>query len=80
MHADSLCPIFLTSSVTGQGLNHVRLFFNLLACRQRWAEREKDAAEFVIDETFAVQGVGTVVAGWLLTLFLASLLFIISFC
>ena len=63
MHADSLAPIFLTSSVTGQGLDHVRLFFNLLACRQRWAERENDAAEFVIDETFHVQGVGTVVAG-----------------
>lgn len=33
--------------------------------RQRWGERAQEAAEFVIDETFGVPGVGTVVAGTL---------------
>lgn len=32
---------------------------------RRWAERIGEPAEFVIDETFGVPGVGTVVAGTL---------------
>ena len=36
MHADSLAPIFLTSSVTGQGLDLIRLFYNLLPQRTNW--------------------------------------------
>jgi len=63
MHADSLAPIFLTSAVTGTGLELVRLFYNLLPQRHRWAEKQREPAEFVIDETFSVPGVGTVVAG-----------------
>ena len=65
MNTDSLAPIFLTSAVTGKGLDLVRLFYNLLPQRHRWAERQNDLAEFVVDETFTVPGVGTVVAGTL---------------
>lgn len=36
MHMDSLAPIFLTSSVTGQGLDLVRTFYNLLPQRHKW--------------------------------------------
>ncbi|CAD7702796.1 unnamed protein product [Ostreobium quekettii] len=61
--ADSLAPIFLTSAVTGEGLDLVRMFFNLLPQRQHWADKWNDAVEFIIDETFGVPGVGTVVAG-----------------
>eukprot|EP00775_Hariotina_reticulata_P007899 gene7899-8095_t len=60
---DSLAPIFLTSAVTGQGLDLVRQFYSLLPQRQRWVEAQSQAAEFIIDETFGVPGVGTVVAG-----------------
>lgn len=35
LHADSLAPIFLTSAVTGQGLDLVRLFVNLMPQRTR---------------------------------------------
>lgn len=63
MHADALAPIFLTSSVSGEGLDLVRLFYNLLPQRVDWAERAAGHAEFIIDETFGVPGVGTVVAG-----------------
>lgn len=63
MNTDSLAPIVLTSAVTGMGLDLVRMFFNLIPQRQKWAERQRDLAEFVIDETFGVPGVGTVVAG-----------------
>lgn len=61
--SDSLAPIFLTSAVTGKGLDLVRLFYSLLPQRHRWVEAQAQAAEFVIDETFGVPGVGTVVAG-----------------
>lgn len=63
MNTDSLAPIFLTSAVTGKGLDLVRLFYNLLPQRHRWAEKQHDLPEFVVDETFSVPGVGTVVAG-----------------
>ncbi|KAG2455073.1 hypothetical protein HYH02_000895 [Chlamydomonas schloesseri] len=63
MNTDSLAPIFLTSAVTGKGLDLVRLFYNLLPQRQRWVDKQRELAEFVIDETFGVPGVGTVVAG-----------------
>ena len=36
MHTDSLAPIFMTSSVTGEGLELVRLFYNLLPQRHKW--------------------------------------------
>ena len=63
MAADALAPIFLTSAVDGTGLDLVRLFFNLLPQRQDWSAKAAEHAEFVIDETFSVPGVGTVVAG-----------------
>lgn len=47
----------------GAGLDLVRLFYNLIPQRQKWAERQREYAEFIIDETFGVPGVGTVVAG-----------------
>ena len=39
IHTDSLAPVFLTSSVTGDGLELVKLFFNLLPQRHKWADR-----------------------------------------
>jgi GTPase len=46
----------------------VRLFYSLLPQRHRWVEAQQQAAVFIIDETFAVPGVGTVVAGGLVWL------------
>eukprot|EP01025_Chloroclados_australasicus_P011729 TRINITY_DN1518_c0_g1_i3.p2 TRINITY_DN1518_c0_g1~~TRINITY_DN1518_c0_g1_i3.p2 ORF type:complete len:351 (-),score=33.85 TRINITY_DN1518_c0_g1_i3:149-1201(-) len=63
MSTESLAPIFLTSAVTGRGLDLIRIFYSLLPQRQLWAEKATEHAEFVIDETFSVPGVGTVVAG-----------------
>ena len=63
VRSGALAPIFLTSSVTGQGLDLVRMFYNLLPQRIDWSQRASDPMEFVIDETFGVPGVGTVVAG-----------------
>ena len=61
--SDTIAPVFLTSSVTGEGLDHLRSFLNMLPQRFEWFSKLKEEAEFIIDETFAVPGVGTVVAG-----------------
>ena len=60
---EALAPIFLTSAVTGRGLALLRLFLNIVPQRQPWAARQSEPTEFIIDETFSVPGVGTVVAG-----------------
>ena len=48
MLSNNLAPIFLSSSVTGEGLDLVRLFYNLLPQRVDWAERAAGHAEFVV--------------------------------
>lgn len=53
----------VSPSPPGKGLELVRLFYSLLPQRHRWVEAQAQAAEFIIDETFGVPGVGTVVAG-----------------
>jgi GTPase len=65
MASDTIAPIFLVSAVDGRGIDRLRLFINLLPQRTAWGNLEAQPATFVIDETFAVPGVGTVVAGTL---------------
>lgn len=65
--ANQICPIFEVSNVTGQGIDFLRLFFNLArvpdAARERWAANLSSPAEYQINETYTVPGVGTVVSG-----------------
>lgn len=61
--SDRVTPIFMLSSVTGENLELLRKFLNLLPVRRDWEKRTKESAEFVIDQTFFVTGVGTVVSG-----------------
>lgn len=60
---DRVVPIFSLSNVTGEGLDLLRSFLNLVPSRRNWREHIDKPAEFAIDETFVVPGVGTVVAG-----------------
>lgn len=60
---DRIVPIFSVSNVTGVGLDLLRSFLNLVQSRRNWREHMDKPAEFAIDETFVVPGVGTVVAG-----------------
>ncbi|XP_013417602.1 GTP-binding protein 1 isoform X2 [Lingula anatina] len=59
--SERICPIFQVSNVTGENLQLLRMFLNLLAPRIHFNEHEP--AEFQIDDTFSVPGVGTVVSG-----------------
>lgn len=56
-----LCPIFQVSNVTGDNLDLLKMFLNLLSTRM--GGMEKYPAEFQIDDTYSVPGVGTVVSG-----------------
>lgn len=47
-----LCPIFQVSNVTGENLNLLKIFLNLLTARM--VSRDDEPAEFQIDDTYSV--------------------------
>lgn len=59
--SERLCPIFQVSNVTGQNLDLLKNFLNLLTTRVTGLDELP--AEFQIDDTYSVPGVGTVVSG-----------------
>jgi GTPase len=59
--SERLCPIFQVSNVTGENLDLIKKFLNLLSTRMEVCLDEP--AEFQIDDLYAVPGVGTVVSG-----------------
>jgi GTPase len=59
-------PIFEISNVTGENINNLRKFLNLLPKKKHNEMKQNDNIEFIIDEKFTVTGVGTVVSGQLL--------------
>lgn len=56
-----LCPIFQVSNVTGENLDLLTTFLNLLTTRT--AGLDDLPAEFQIDDIYSVPGVGTVISG-----------------
>mmetsp|Transcript_43646 Transcript_43646/g.83285 ORF Transcript_43646/g.83285 Transcript_43646/m.83285 type:complete len:642 (-) Transcript_43646:311-2236(-) len=66
MPTGAVVPIFLASCVTGASIDLLRCFLNHLPPRTEWAEAARCPARMHVDDSFTVQGVGTVVAGTLL--------------
>ncbi|KAL8587376.1 GTP-binding protein 1 [Nucella lapillus] len=62
--SERMCPVFQVSNVTGENLDLLKMFLNLLSTRVK-CDLSKPP-EFQIDDTFSVPGVGTVVSGTLL--------------
>eukprot|EP00993_Chasmostoma_nieuportense_P003128 NODE_386_length_2310_cov_65.706367_g357_i0.p1 GENE.NODE_386_length_2310_cov_65.706367_g357_i0~~NODE_386_length_2310_cov_65.706367_g357_i0.p1 ORF type:complete len:751 (+),score=187.55 NODE_386_length_2310_cov_65.706367_g357_i0:76-2253(+) len=60
---DRIAPIFHASNVTGQNLDTIKRLLNLLPFRRDWKSLAKLSTEMIIDSTFYVTGVGTVVGG-----------------
>ena len=58
--SERVAPVFKVSSVTGEGLDNLKTFLNLI---QPKTPSENSNVEFVVEETFTVVGVGTVVSG-----------------
>ncbi len=61
----SIAPIFQMSNVTGEGMENIRMFLNLLGENSSVASRENVSVEFFIDNLFNVKGVGVVIGGHL---------------
>ncbi|XP_078286684.1 GTP-binding protein 1 isoform X3 [Rhinoraja longicauda] len=59
--SERMCPIFQISNVSGENLDLLKMFLNLLSPRTSF--KEDEPAEFQIDDTYSVPGVGTVVSG-----------------
>ncbi|RVE75924.1 hypothetical protein OJAV_G00003790 [Oryzias javanicus] len=59
--SERVCPIFQISNVTGENMDLLKMFLNLLSSRTTFNNDEP--AEFQIDDTYSVPGVGTVVSG-----------------
>ncbi|XP_057699770.1 GTP-binding protein 1-like [Corythoichthys intestinalis] len=59
--SERMCPIFQISNVTGENMDLLKMFLNLLSSRT--AFNDDEPAEFQIDDTYSVPGVGTVVSG-----------------
>ncbi|XP_061740897.1 GTP-binding protein 1 isoform X2 [Nerophis ophidion] len=59
--SERMCPIFQISNVTGENMALLKMFLNLLSSRTCY--RDDQPAEFQIDDTYSVPGVGTVVSG-----------------
>ncbi|XP_041093723.1 GTP-binding protein 1-like [Polyodon spathula] len=59
--SERMCPIFQISNVTGENMDLLKMFLNLLSSRTSFSDDEP--AEFQIDDTYSVPGVGTVVSG-----------------
>lgn len=63
----AITPIFSVSSVTGENLNLVRSFLNMLSPRIQWDQMKDKPAEVLIDEIYHIKGTGTVVTGIVLS-------------
>ncbi|KAG5854003.1 GTP-binding protein 1-like isoform X1 [Anguilla rostrata] len=62
--SERMCPIFQISNVTGENMDLLKMFLNLLSSRTSYSDDQP--AEFQIDDTYSVPGVGTVVSGTML--------------
>ena len=62
---DRITPIFCVSNVTGEGIDLLKTFLNLLPVRRDWScdKLKTSPFECQIENTFFINGVGTVVSG-----------------
>lgn len=60
---DHITPIFEVSNVTGEGIDKLLRFVDILPVRTNWDQFLQLPKEMIIDSTFFVTGVGTVVGG-----------------
>jgi GTPase len=63
--SERICPVFQISNVTGEGLDLLKSFLNLIHSAPRKYD-VKQPAEFIVTDNFSVPGVGTVVSGTLM--------------
>jgi GTPase len=68
VYNESIIPVFQISNVSGEGLDKIKSFFNILQKKPIINYKEiDDIVEYHIDNTFMVAGVGLVVGGHLIS-------------
>jgi GTPase len=65
IYNNSIVPIFYISNVTGEGIENLKTFLNILNKNPVNLKKKEDIIEFHIDHVFNVVGFGTVVGGHL---------------
>lgn len=65
--SERICPIFRVSNVTGEGLDLLKIFMNILKANCSGKYKAHLPLEYQITDTFQVPGVGTVVSGTILS-------------
>ena len=65
IYSESVVPIFYISNITGQGLEHLKQFLNIIGKRNT-NDHKNDDVEYHVDNIFNVYGFGLVVGGQLL--------------
>ncbi|KAI8850688.1 P-loop containing nucleoside triphosphate hydrolase protein [Chytridium lagenaria] len=65
--SERICPIFLVSNITGEGLDLLRMFLNILHANSLGRYDADKPVEYQITDTFSVPGVGTVVSGTIIS-------------
>lgn len=63
MPSGRVTPIFTVSNVTGEGLNLLQAFLNLIPQKTRWNEKVNKQFLMYVDDIFDVRGVGPVISG-----------------
>eukprot|EP01132_Coremiostelium_polycephalum_P001186 gene1186-1499_t len=61
--SERIAPIFCVSNVTGENLNLLRSFLNLLPAKKEWEALLDKPSQLDIDSIWTVAGAGTVVSG-----------------
>ncbi|KAJ3187574.1 hypothetical protein HK101_009353 [Irineochytrium annulatum] len=65
--SERICPIFMVSNITGEGLDLLKLFLNVLHANSLGRYDVDKPSEYQITDTFSVPGVGTVVSGTIIS-------------
>lgn len=63
VNSGRIAPIFEVSNKTGEGLQLLLKFLNLLPPRIMWSERVKKPFKMYVEDKFNVRGVGAVISG-----------------
>jgi GTPase len=64
-NTNSVVPLFFISNVTGEGIDNLKYFLNIIHKRKDNINNHSKSVEYHIDTIFYVTGVGTVVGGHL---------------
>ena len=66
IHSESIVPVFKTSVVTGEGIEDIKTFLNIISKKQIKKENN-GIVEFYVDHVFNVYGFGLVLGGHLIS-------------